>query len=80
MCPRCQGLLVNEWAFDGEDGGKLHYQRCVICGFYTDAQMQENRNKTPLTKIRTTWQSERMAYPQMVEVVGKLAAAVPSLE
>lgn len=39
-CPRCNGLLVEEWV----DGIRLF--RCVQCGFRDDDVMQENRRKS----------------------------------
>lgn len=39
-CPRCGGLLVEEWA----DG--LRLWRCIQCGFRDDDVMRHNRQKS----------------------------------
>ena len=69
MCPRCQGLMITETAYAGDElRGKYTYSHCIICGFYTDAQMQANRNNMPLT-VRTTWQDAKTMAPIPVDIV-----------
>lgn len=48
MCPRCQGLVVQEPYFDGEVAKHVYMVKCVNCGFRSDTVIQANRNKMPL--------------------------------
>lgn len=78
MCPRCRGLMVSERYWDGDRGGRHTYIHCLICGFYDDEIMTQNRNSMPL-KVRTTWQAEKSCYPQRIRINGDVEAAEPAL-
>lgn len=47
QCPRCKGLMVNDWFHDIHDeAGQINFQgkRCLICGEVVDPVILHNRN------------------------------------
>lgn len=52
-CPRCNGLLVTEPVI--EDGVKIYMHRCPLCGFYTDAQAEQNRRIAQVSNNRNAY-------------------------
>ncbi len=52
-CPRCTGLLVNEWSYDlcntGEHKAKL--LRCVQCGYRIDPVILQNQRRTRIETV-----------------------------
>lgn len=48
MCPKCSGFTVIERCVDMlESKHRYELVRCIICGFYDDAQMRINRRMSP---------------------------------
>lgn len=49
-CPRCKGLMVDDWFQDiRDDTGRLHFEglRCLICGEVVDPVILHNRRVGP---------------------------------
>ena len=42
-CPRCQGLIVSEYARDHEALMHIHQIKCANCGWETDSVMEQNK-------------------------------------
>ena len=72
-CPRCTGLLVNEWSYDlcneGEHNAKL--LRCVQCGYRTDPVILLNQRRTAIRRRghKDTWHM----YPVSTSMSGAAA-------
>jgi hypothetical protein len=49
-CPRCAGLLVNDWFYDLENSGEYHVKvlRCVQCGNRIDPTSDQRRIRPPV--------------------------------
>jgi hypothetical protein len=58
-CPRCSGLLVNEWSYDLCNGGeyKANLLRCVQCGYRIDPVILLNRHRAASEDVdrNDTW-------------------------
>jgi hypothetical protein len=52
-CPRCSGLLVNEWSYDLCNGGeyKANLLRCVQCGYRIDPVILLNRHRAAIENV-----------------------------
>ena len=49
-CPRCKGLMVDDWFQDlHDDTGRMHFEglRCLICGEVVDPVILHNRHVGP---------------------------------
>src|SRR5690242_9926300 len=52
-CPRCAGLLVNEWSYDlcNEGAHNAKLLRCVQCGYRIDRVILQNQRRTTMWQI-----------------------------
>ena len=62
-CPRCAGLLVNEWCNDFWNAGeqKAKVQRCVQCGYRIDAVILQNQRHPTVKTVHIG--DTRRRYP-----------------
>jgi hypothetical protein len=42
-CPRCQGLMIYDSVYCGEQVTHISFQKCLNCGFLTDPYLQHVR-------------------------------------
>jgi len=72
-CPRCTGLLVNEWCYDFYNEGeqKAKVLRCVQCGYRLDSVIRQNQRRTTTENvdIADTWH----IYPVSTAMSGEAA-------
>ena len=72
-CPRCTGLLVNEWCYDFSNEGeqKAKVLRCVQCGYRLDSVIRQNQRRTTTENvdIGDTWH----IYPVSTAMSGEAA-------
>ena len=72
-CPRCTGLLVNEWSYDLRNEGehKAKLLRCVQCGYRIDPVILKNQRRTTIVNvdIGDTWHR----YPVSTSMSGAAA-------
>jgi len=72
-CPRCSGLLVNEWCYDfwnvGEQQAKV--LRCVQCGYRIDPVILQNQRRLTVTDVHIG--ETRRRYPMSTVMSDEVA-------
>lgn len=73
VCPRCAGLLVNEWCNDFWNAGeqKARVLRCVQCGCRIDAVILQNQRRPTVKSVHIG--DTRHMYPVSTAMSGEVA-------